>query len=383
MKIIKMKIPWTIVVFMATISLYATAETSTPSILMENSRRWTTSMENDVRERLAQLDLPFEARYDYQIRDIIKDYAINGYRDTEAMLGRVQHYFPVFEHYLQMHDVPTALKYLPIVETGLTAKAYSGAGAAGLWQFIPSSARLYRLKINHQVDERLDTYRSTEAAAKMLSALYKQYKSWPLVLAAYNCGPVKVNQAIKAAGCRNYWELRSFLPKETQDYIPRFIAAAYIANFYADHALQPSYKSTWPLQSRVVKVYEGLTFGEIAFATGVDIKTLHRLNPSYKGSRILESQRGNFLVLPADAVEDLNDYLCSINGGHCVDPILLYPNFHQLHYVVKPGESMTSLASRFNCKIEQIKEWNHLKDAEVHVNQELVLYLSDSGYIKP
>lgn len=379
-----MRIPWTIVVALAFTSL-ATANTILlPSPIDGDARRWTARTENDVRERLAQLDLPFEAKYSSTIRDVIKDYAVNGYRQTEYMLGRAPHYFPVFEHYLKMYDVPVALKYLPIVETKLVSKAYSGAGAAGLWQFIPPTARLYDLKINGQVDERLDLYRSSEAAAKMLALLYKQYKSWPLVLAAYNCGPVRVNQAIRQAGCRNYWELSTYLPKETQDYIPRYIAAAYIANFYADHGLQPNYVKDWPTQGSVLKVYDELTFGEIAFAAGLDLGTLRSLNPSFKKAIVPANPNGNYLVVPSSAIEKVRSHIRALNGGgNWTDPIIIYPNFYKLNYLVKPGETLNQVANKFDCTIDQIMDWNQLRKEEVVVNELLSLYLADAGIVKP
>jgi len=378
-----MKIPWTVVAVLAVNSLTASTQKLMPADALGESRRWSASIETDVRERLSQLDLPFEARYDLRVRDLIKDYTVNGYRDTELMLGRTQHYFPVFEHYLKLNNIPAELKYLPIVETGLAPRSYSGAGAAGLWQFIPSSARMYGLKINYQVDERLDTYRSTEAAAKMLSELFKQYKSWPLVLAAYNCGPTRVNQAIRSAGCRDFWELRNYLPRETQDYIPRFIAAAYVANYYSDHGLQPRYNKRWPVQARVLKLKESLTFGELSFASGINVDLIRKLNPSYHGSRIPADPDGNFLILPGKSVSKVKDYICSRNGGNCMDPVLLYPNFHKIDYVVRPGETMRQIADRFNCTTTQIKEWNQLDNSEVFVMQEIFLYLPDAQYSTP
>jgi membrane-bound lytic murein transglycosylase D len=378
-----MKIPWTIVAVLAFNSLVASTHMLLPTSNEDMSRRWTASMDSDVKERLAQLDLPFEAKYEDRIRDLIKDYTIYGYRNTEMMLGRTQHYFPIFEHYLSQYDVPTSLKYLPIVETGLAAKSYSGAGAAGLWQFIPSSARLYKLKMDRYVDNRLDTYRSTEAAAQMLANLYKQYKSWPLVLAAYNCGPVRVNQAIKAAGCRNFWELRAFLPQETQDYIPRYIAAAYIANYYTDHGIEVRYKKDWPTQALTLKVYDEVSLGQLSFASKVSLDILQMLNPTYRANLIPASKEGNYLIVPAHAVEPIKDYLRALKGGQWINPILLHPNAHRVNYVVKPGETMEQIADNFDCTIKQITEWNQLKKAEAHVNQPLILFLSDSGYIKP
>lgn len=375
-----------IVVVMAMLSLSASVTTNTtlPAPAGEDNRRWSASIEGDVKQRIQQLDLPFPARYDAHIGERIKEYTVNGYRETEEMLGLLPHYLPIFEHYLQQYDLPDALKYLPVVETGLKVEARSWAGAAGLWQFIPYSARLYGLQNNSRVDERLDVYKSTEAAIQMLSALYKQYKNWPLVLAAYNCGPVRVNQAIRQSGCRDFWTLREYLPQETSEYVSRFIAAAYIANFYADHNLQPRYSDRWPMQTRTLVVYDPITFGQIAFAGKVDIATVRRLNPSHKKDRIAANAQGNYLVLPASAVAGIQAHLSALKGGASMDPLLLYPGHQRLDYVVRPGETIGHLARRFNCTAQQIMQWNDLRHGQVVTNQPLAFYLPNAGqYLKP
>ncbi len=342
---------------------------------------WPAEMNGDIKDRLAQLNIPFEARYDNQIRDIIKDYVTNGLRDTETMLGRTSFYFPIFEHYLSLYGLPKELKYLPIVETSLEPVARSGAGAAGLWQFIPATAREYRLRMNEYVDERFDPYRSTEAAVKMLSNLHKQFNDWSLVLAAYNCGPGRVRSAIRAAGCYDFWELRAYLPQETQNYVPRFIAAAYVANFYNHHGLQPRFPVNSSEQGRAIKIYNDMTFGEIAYVAGVDEQTIREFNPSYKKSVIPKSQRGNFLLLPSRAMAKLREHLLALKSAEYIDPALLYPNFHKSAYVVKPGEDLYSLARKFNCTADEIMRWNALPTPEIFVNQELLLFLPGQGYV--
>ncbi|MCB0593825.1 MAG: transglycosylase SLT domain-containing protein [Lewinellaceae bacterium] len=377
-----MKIPWTIVALLAASCLFATNKKAAFPLDASASveYHWSAKTNGDIRDRLAQLKIPFEARYDNQVRDIIKDYVTNGLHDTESMLGRTSFYFPIFEHYLSLYGLPKELKYLPIVETSLEPVARSGAGAAGLWQFIPATAREYRLRMNEYVDERYDPYRSTEAAVKMLSALHKQFKDWSLVLAAYNCGPGRVRSAIRAAGCYDFWELRPYLPQETQDYVPRFIAAAYVANFYNHHGLQPRFSRNSAEQGRAVKIYNSMTFGDIAYVTGVEERTIRQFNPSYKRNIIPNSQRGNFLLLPAPAMRKLRDHLLALKGGEYIDPVLLYPNFHKSTYVVKPGEDLYSLTRKFHCTADEIMRWNALPTPEIFVNQELMLFLQGQDY---
>lgn len=378
-----MKFPWTIVAVMAAQSLTAMPKT-TPLTLgaeYETNYRWSSSIESDVKERLKRLSIPFEIRYDATVRQRIKEYVTNGYRDTEAMLSRQSVYFPIFEHYLHIYGLPQELRYLPIVETGLIADASSHAGAAGLWQFIPSSARLYGLKANWQVDERLDPYRSTEAAVQMLDRLYKHYKDWSLVLAAYNCGPVRVNTAIKQAGCRDFYAVADFLPRETREYVPRFIAAAYISNFYRAHGLKPNYSSTVKEEMRSIRIMERLSFSEIAQITNLSVQVLRHYNPAFRQNVVPATEEGYLLLLPARAYNPLKGFLNARRGVEERRLDLLYPTLHRMYYVVRPGETMDHISRRFQCTPAEVQRWNQLPTAEVMVKQELLLFVATPDYL--
>jgi membrane-bound lytic murein transglycosylase D len=378
-----MKIPWTIVAAIAAPGLLATTNkiASPLDAPSANELLLPAADERGIKQRLAQLSIPFEPRYDAHVHHLIKEYTTNGYRDTEAMLGRTTVFFPIFEHYLRLADLPEELKYLPIVESALNTNVRSNAGAAGLWQFIPATARQYHLRINEAVDERFDPYRSTAAAVKMLAALHDQYRDWPLALAAYNAGPMRVNNAIRSAGCRNFWDLKEYLPLETQQYVSRFIAAAYITNYYSDYGLQPRLPGMEG-GVRAIKVYDAFALADIAQISGANLRLLKMLNPSFRKAVVPENSNGNFLLLPAAAMERFRQHLNARMGYyHNIDPALLYPNLYKTDYVVSPGESMPLLASRFGISISDIMRWNNLSEQEVFVNQELTLFLSDQNYI--
>lgn len=381
-----MKFPWTIVAVLAVNSLAAAPKSKPYSITAnEFDARWSVDVESKVKERIKRLAIPFEARYNPEVRNRIKDYVTNGYRDTERMLGRTPAFFPVFEHYLSLHGLPRELRYLPIVETGLQPKAHSHAGAAGLWQFIRPTARLYDLEVNYTVDERYDVYRSSEAAALMLSRLHSHYKDWSLVLAAYNCGPARVNAAIKAAGSRDFYTVANFLPQETRNYVPRFIAAAYITNFYSHHGLKPDFRGVFQQDISGIKLYDRYTFGEIAHFSGVSVDDISTLNPAYRGSVIPKRESGHFLLLPASGLPSLKAMIASRSGEYQVDYQLLYPSTFPLNYKVRPGETIEQIARRFNITAAQIQQWNQLRKKTVFVHQDLLLYVTNdgSGYIKP
>ena len=170
--------------------------------------KWSAHTEMAIEKRLSDLQLPFEARYTPDVQRYIERYVTNGYKDAQAMLGRANLYFPIFEHYLVKENLPLDLRYLPMVESNLNPAAQSGVGASGLWQFMPATATQYGLTINEYVDERNDPYRSTAAAVDMLERLYLQFGDWSLALAAYNCGPGRVKRAIRQAGSNDFWTLK-------------------------------------------------------------------------------------------------------------------------------------------------------------------------------
>ncbi|MEM8528516.1 MAG: transglycosylase SLT domain-containing protein, partial [Bacteroidota bacterium] len=283
-------------------------------------------------------------------------------------LGRTALYFPVFEHYLNANRLPEQLKYLPIVESRLQPTAKSYVGALGLWQFTAATARQYHLTINGDVDERRDPIRSTEAAVDFLAQLYGKYRDWALVLAAYNCGPARVNQAIRTAGgVKNYWKIRQYLPKETQDYVPRFMAVTYVMNHYQDHYLVPSYPSHQLQLTRTVKIFNGMNFQDIARLSGVSTEIISALNPGYWGGYIPASSKGHYLSLPAAAMETYK----SRNGAQVVS--INFSGAKRTH-VVESGDTIESIAKQFKCSVKDIQYWNNLNQNSLYFRQELVIY---------
>ena len=175
--------------------------------------------------------------------------------------------------------MPLDLKFLSVVESALNPMAVSRSGAVGLWQFMPATGREYGLKISRYVDERKDPVKSTLAAIKYLKKQYNRYGNWELALAAYNGGPGRVNRAIKRGRSKNFWRIRKYLPRETRNYVPAYIAATYIANFYHMHDLVPIYPDLELQLTESVKVYETLNFSEIEAITGTPEYIIEILNP--------------------------------------------------------------------------------------------------------
>jgi len=374
-----MKFPWTIVAIMVTSSFYAATPThaTTSAATTAAPTSWKLHTEEQLQDRIAKITLPFEARYNHEVRDLIKDYVTAGYKDTEVMLGRSVLYFPIFDHFLSAYQLPAELKYLAIVESGLRPAVESPVGAAGLWQFMPYTGRQYGLTIDGQVDERKDAYKATEAAVKMMSELYAQFNDWALVLAAYNCGAGRVRKAIRAAGGKNsFWDIKPFLPGQTQKYVPTYIAVAYVANYYQTHNLQPRFSSFDFGDVRGVRVYQRVSFNEIASKCNVSTQHLRLLNPGFTQQFVPSSATGNFLLLPTEAAksfaQQINAKVDLRNTNTLAAPLNTFKN----DYVVRAGDRIEELASRFKCSVRDIMRWNDLTLPELFVHQQLVVYLN-------
>ncbi len=236
--------------------------------------------------------------YNSHVRSGIEAYTVIHRNTAESVLGLKEIYFPMFEEALARHGVPKGLRYLAIIESALKPTAKSPAGAAGLWQFISSTGKENGLRINSEVDERLDPRLSSEAAARFLARLHKKFGNWLLVIAAYNCGPTRVSNAIKKAGSRDIWKLYKYLPKETRGYVPLFIGSAYLVNYYHFHQLNPVYPEAAYYDVETTTVYDKMSFKSISELSGTPMYQVEYLNPSFKKKYIPAYRKGYTLVLP-------------------------------------------------------------------------------------
>lgn len=263
--------------------------------------------EQVYKDRLALLPTIIEMPYNDIVQKFIDRYSSDLRRKVAYMLGAQNFYMPVFEEALEAYDLPLELKYLPVIESGLNPKATSRAKAAGLWQFMLPTAKRYGLTINSLVDERRDLIKSSYAAAHYLSDLYKIFGDWNLVIAAYNCGPEKINKSIhRLKGEKDYWKIYSLLPKETRGYVPAFIAANYIMNYYCEHNICPL-TAELPIKTDTVMLNRDVHFEQIAHVIGIDLDQLEALNPQYRRDIVNGSSRPSALRLPADMVNAFID----------------------------------------------------------------------------
>ena len=249
-------------------------------------------------ERLQRIPSIMEMPYNEVVQKFIDRYATKLRRSVGYMLGASNFYMPIFEQALETYNLPLELKHLPVIESALSPKATSRVGAAGLWQFMIATGKQYGLEVTSLVDDRRDPIRSSDAAARYLRDLFRIYNDWSLVIAAYNCGPENVNKAIhRAGGEKDYWAIYKYLPRETQGYVPAFIAANYIMTYYCDHNICPM-RTTLPAKTDTLILNRDVHFRQIAAVTGIDIEELRTLNPQYRRDIVNGYSKPSILRLP-------------------------------------------------------------------------------------
>ena len=250
-------------------------------------------------DRLSRLPAMIPLPYNNVVRDCIDLYTERRRGLVRYMLGMADYYFPIIEKILDKHGLPLELKYLAVVESALNPVALSRVGACGLWQFMLPTGKQYGLTINSLVDDRRDPVKATEAACEYFKDMYAIYKDWSLVMASYNCGPGNVNKAIKRSGGKtNFWDIFPYLPRETRSYVPLFIAANYVMNYYCDHNLCPL-ETDIPLATDTIHVHKILHLQQVADVLHVDIAQLRALNPQYKRDIVPGNTTESVLKLPA------------------------------------------------------------------------------------
>lgn len=253
-------------------------------------------------DRLKRLPTIIEMPYNDVVQKFIDRYSGKLRRSVSFMLGASNFYMPIFEEALEAYNLPLELKYLPVIESALNPKAVSRVGATGLWQFMLSTGKRYGLEVNTLVDERRDPLKASYAAAHYLSDLYKIFDDWSLVIAAYNCGPDKVNKAIhRAKGSADYWNIYPYLPKETRGYVPAFIAANYIMTYYCDHNICPMV-TEMPTKTDTVVVNKDVHLEQIAQVLNINLDHLRNLNPQYRRDIVNGLNKPMAVRLPASLI---------------------------------------------------------------------------------
>ena len=253
-----------------------------------------------IEQRLKRIQTTMDLPLNDITRGYIDKYANKMKRSIGVMLASMNFYRPIFEDALERYGLPYELEYLPVIESALRPTATSPVGAAGLWQFMPSTGKHYGLQINTLVDERRDPVKSTDAACRFLSDLYNRFGDWSLAIAAYNCGEGAVQKALARSGGKegkSFWDIYNYLPKETRGYVPAFIGATYIMNYYCEHGITPMMASL-PERADTVVVKKDIRLSKVATACGVSVDQIKALNPQFRQDIVPANYA---IMLPAEA----------------------------------------------------------------------------------
>jgi membrane-bound lytic murein transglycosylase D len=352
----------------------------------------STLTDSVIIDRLRRIPSAVDLSYNPIVRRYIDVYAERRKDQVGVMLGTAEYYFPIFDQILDYYGLPNELKYMSIIESALNPRAYSRARAVGLWQFMYGTGKRYGLTINSLVDERMDPFKACDAACRFMSDLYSIYQDWSLVIAAYNCGPGNVNKAIRrSGGKRNYWEIYYYLPRETRGYVPAFIGATYVMNYYREHNIIPQ-QARMPLPIDTLMITKPLHLGQVAEVLNIPIKEIRDLNPQYFRDVVPSYDKSFPLALPMSAVYrfiDLEDsiyaYKDSIffNAKSIQNPAALIKgyvpgppdNMSAIYYKVKSGDNLGAIAMRYGVRVSDIQYWNGLHRSMIRTNQKLVIYV--------
>lgn len=347
--------------------------------------------------RLQRLPVVIDMPFNPVVRSYIMMY-VGKPKLVERMLGLGLYYMPIFEDALEKYQLPQELKYLPIIESALDPNAISKAGAGGLWQFMPSTGTGEGLEINSLIDERRDPLASSDAAARLLLKYYNIFNDWPLAIAAYNCGPGNVTKAMKKAGDKkDFWEIYPYLPEETKGYVPAFIAANYIMNFYADHGISHALARR-PIVTDTVHINRRIHFQQISDVLGIPMDELRMLNPQYRAEVIPGNIRTYHLILPSvqsycyaaneDSIanymadvytpagrNDRNTSVASDERGSYIEELTV------VYHKVKKGENLASIAKKYGTTAAQLRKDNNLSKNSVKAGKTLKVNVYTKRYL--
>lgn len=339
-------------------------------------------------ERLNRLPSIINMTYNDVTRQFIERYANRHRNLVSNMLGMSAFYMPMIENVLDRYNMPQELKYLPIIESALNPKAVSRAGAKGLWQFMFQTGKLYGLKSNGYIDERFDPIKSTHAAVRYLRDLYDFFHNWDLAIAAYNCGPGNVKKAIiRSGGKTDFWQIYRFLPRETRGYIPAFIAANYIMNYYEEHGICPM-EPTLPIATDTVHINKNLHFSQVSELCDIDVDAIRAMNPQYIRDIVPGKSETCVLRLPNETITGLLNLGDSIykhkediyfpqNQTALIEKGVKQNNgdsYSGKRHKIRQGETLSTIARKYGVSVKQIMKRNNMKTTQIRAGRYLNIY---------
>lgn len=340
-----------------------------------------------IEDRLNCLEKQIPLTYNNTVHGFIDFFTVRNREYTRMVQRRQDLFFPLFEKYLAQYNLPDELKYLSIIESGLNPRAVSRARAVGLWQFMSGTGKYFGLQTDWYVDDRMDPDKSTDAACRYLSQLYRIFGNWELALAAYNSGPGTVRKAVRRSGYKkSFWEVYPHLPRETRAYVPQFIAIIYAMNYAEQHNLVETAREQIPLYDTLA-VKQFLHFETLANLTGTCLEDLQKLNPSVLRNALPENGRKKIIKIPLHSkiILDSNRVaiLDSASRVGRKEIELSAKNStgntygrEMTTYKVVSGDVLGSIAIRHRVSVQDLRTWNNLNGNTIRVGQRLVVWMA-------
>ena len=339
-----------------------------------------------VADRLSCLQQSIPLTYNNNVHGFINFFTIRNREYTRLMLRRQDLYFPLFEKHLAKHNLPSELKYLSIIESGLNPRAISRASAVGLWQFMSFTGRYFGLNNDWYIDDRMDPEKSTEAACRYLKQLYTMFGNWELALAAYNSGPGTVKRAIRRSGYkRTFWEIYRHLPRETRSYVPQYVAIIYAMNYAEEHNMAELAPEEI-IPHDTIAITKFLHLETFAHLTGTCVEELHALNPSLRRNAVPETGKSFIFKMPLAAKVMLEQNRIGIldsssKVGRKEIEVLAKNSSNSIYgrepivYQVKYGDALGLIAQRYHVKLDDLRKWNKLHGNMIRTGQKLTIWV--------
>jgi membrane-bound lytic murein transglycosylase D len=361
-----------------------------------------------LKQRLVAMNQksPFEIEYNQGLENIIKSFLKNRKKSFSRLMALSEYYFPIFEDAFAKQNVPLEIKYLAVVESALNPKAVSKMGATGLWQFMYGTGKQYALKIDSYIDERSDPLKATAACSEYMTKMFNIFGDWELVLASYNSGPGNVTKAIRRSGGKTkYWDIRNYLPKETQGYVPAFLATMYLFEYHKEHGINPERAVVKNFETDTVCVKNQMSFKQLADLLDMPQSQIQLLNPSYK-MNVVPFYQGeqHFIRLPKDKIatfvsneDQIYAYVkhdtefrstssrLAVKYAPKVKPAAkpaAIDNSDYEFYKVRKGDNLGAIASKYNVSISELKKWNNIKTNAVAVGRSLKIKSEETATVK-
>lgn len=333
----------------------------------------------NIAQRIQRIQKTVPLEYNARVKAYLDKYISRNYKPyMEKLLGLSEYYFPIYDQIFAEQGVPDEVKYLSVIESSLNPHTVSTSGAVGPWQFIYGTAKVYNLTMDSNFDERKDVYSTTYAVSSYLKEAYDEFNDWLLALASYNCGRGCVRRAIIRSGLNspNYWELSPFLPKETQNYIPKFIAMTYVLNHAELYGLNTEVNDL-QTDHRVLMLDKSINMKQLATALTCSPELLKQLNPGYKREVVIASpEKQRRLVIPVnEAMSDSLIYAALHNPqDEAIQKAIAAVDVKEdKNHEVAKGETLQTISRKYGVSVQNLMAWNNLTSRSSITGKSLVV----------